>query len=34
MQLIQLLLKQNIFFSSMMRIQTERGHTVCNTVIY
>jgi protein-S-isoprenylcysteine O-methyltransferase Ste14 len=34
MQLIQLLLKQNIFFSSMMRIQTDRGHTVCNTGIH
>lgn len=26
--------KQNKFFSSLMRIQTDRGHTVCNTGIY
>ena len=26
--------KQNIFFSSTLRIQTERGHTVCETGLY
>jgi protein-S-isoprenylcysteine O-methyltransferase Ste14 len=26
--------KQNNFFSSLMRIQTDRGHTVCDTGIY
>jgi protein-S-isoprenylcysteine O-methyltransferase Ste14 len=26
--------KQNRFFSSLMRIQTDRGHTVCDTGIY
>ena len=26
--------KQNKFFSSLMRIQTDRGHTVCDTGIY
>jgi protein-S-isoprenylcysteine O-methyltransferase Ste14 len=26
--------KQNKFFSSVMRIQTDRGHTVCDTGIY
>lgn len=26
--------KQNRFFSSVMRIQTDRGHTVCDTGIY
>jgi protein-S-isoprenylcysteine O-methyltransferase Ste14 len=26
--------KQNEFFSSLMRIQTDRGHTVCDTGIY
>ena len=26
--------KQNKFFSSIMRIQTDRGHTVCETGIY
>jgi protein-S-isoprenylcysteine O-methyltransferase Ste14 len=26
--------KQNRFFSSLMRIQTERGHAVCDTGIY
>ena len=26
--------KQNKFFSSLMRIQSERGHTVCDTGIY
>jgi protein-S-isoprenylcysteine O-methyltransferase Ste14 len=26
--------KQNKFFSSTVRIQTERGHTVCNTGLY
>ncbi|MCU0471763.1 MAG: isoprenylcysteine carboxylmethyltransferase family protein [Bacteroidales bacterium] len=26
--------KQNKFFSSLMRIQTDRGHTVCDTRIY
>lgn len=26
--------KQNKFFSSLMRIQTERGHTVCDTGVY
>ena len=26
--------KQNIFFSSTVRIQTDRGHTVCETGLY
>jgi protein-S-isoprenylcysteine O-methyltransferase Ste14 len=26
--------KQNKFFSSLMRIQTDRGHTICDTGIY
>jgi len=26
--------KQNKFFSSIVRIQTDRGHTVCNTGLY